>query len=56
MVPRAWLSLSQPLSSDRSQLQYGVSVTDACVDWDTTEKLLVGLDARLRSAPRFAGK
>jgi 3-deoxy-7-phosphoheptulonate synthase len=47
---------SQPLSSDRSQLQYGVSVTDACVDWDTTEKLLVGLDARLRSAPRFAGK
>jgi len=44
---------SQPLSSDRSQLQYGVSVTDACVDWDTTEKLLVGLDARLRSAPRF---
>jgi 3-deoxy-7-phosphoheptulonate synthase len=44
---------SQPLSSDRSQLQYGVSVTDACVDWDTTEKLLVGLDERLRSAPRF---
>jgi 3-deoxy-7-phosphoheptulonate synthase len=47
---------SQSLSSDRSQLQYGVSVTDACVDWDTTEKLLVGLDERLRSAPRFAGK
>ncbi len=45
---------SQPLSSDRSQLQYGVSVTDACVDWETTEKLLVGLDERLRSAPRFA--
>ena len=44
---------SQPLSSDRSQLQYGVSVTDACVDWDTTEKLLLGLDERLRSAPRF---
>jgi 3-deoxy-7-phosphoheptulonate synthase len=44
---------SQPLSSDRSQLQYGVSVTDACVDWDTTEKLLLELDARLRLAPRF---
>jgi len=45
---------SQPLSSDRSQLQYGVSVTDACVDWATTESLLVSLDERLRSAPRFA--
>ena len=44
---------SQPLSSDRSQLQYGVSVTDACVDWDTTEKLLLDLNARLRLAPRF---
>ena len=45
---------SQPLSSDRSQLQYGVSVTDACVDWATTEGLLVSLDERLRAAPRFA--
>jgi 3-deoxy-7-phosphoheptulonate synthase len=44
---------SQPLSSDRSQLQYGVSVTDACVDWETTESLLVALDERLRAAPRF---
>ena len=44
---------SQPLSSDRSQLQYGVSVTDACVDWATTESLLLSLDQRLRSAPRF---
>jgi 3-deoxy-7-phosphoheptulonate synthase len=45
---------SQPLSSDLSQLQYGVSVTDACIDWATTEKLLLSLDERLRSAPRFA--
>jgi 3-deoxy-7-phosphoheptulonate synthase len=44
---------SQPLSPDRSQLQYGVSVTDACIDWATTEKLLVSLDERLRTAPRF---
>jgi 3-deoxy-7-phosphoheptulonate synthase len=47
---------SQPLSSDRSQLQYGVSVTDACVDWETTESLLVSLHERLRAAPRFAAK
>ena len=45
---------NQPLCADRSQLQYGVSVTDACIDWATTESLLTSLDERLRSAPRFA--
>jgi len=45
---------SQPIPADRSRLQYGVSVTDACIDWETTEGLLQSLDARLRSAPRFA--
>ena len=45
---------SQPIPADRSQLRYGVSVTDACIDWETTERLLVDLDARLRSAPRFS--
>ncbi|HEX6572903.1 MAG TPA: 3-deoxy-7-phosphoheptulonate synthase [Steroidobacteraceae bacterium] len=44
---------SQPLCADRAQLQYGVSVTDACIDWATTEGLLLTLDERLRSAPRF---
>ena len=45
---------SQPIPADRSELRYGVSVTDACIDWDTTERLLLDLHARLRSAPRFA--
>ena len=45
---------NQPIPADRSELRYGVSVTDACVDWETTEGLLQSLDARLRSAPRFA--
>ena len=45
---------SQPLTADRSNLQYGVSVTDACIDWATTETLLLEVDERLRSAPRFA--
>ncbi len=45
---------SQPMSADRSELKYGVSVTDACIDWETTEGLLTSLDQRLRSAPRFA--
>jgi len=45
---------SQPIPADRSELRYGVSVTDACIDWDTTERLLLDLHARRRSAPRFA--
>jgi len=45
---------NQPFTADRSQLKYGVSVTDACVDWETTETLLLSLDQRLRTAPRFA--
>jgi len=32
---------SQPIPEDRSQLRYGVSVTDACIDWATTEELLL---------------
>jgi 3-deoxy-7-phosphoheptulonate synthase len=32
---------NQPLTSDRSGLKYGVSVTDPCIDWPTTEKCLL---------------
>jgi 3-deoxy-7-phosphoheptulonate synthase len=31
---------NQPLSADLTRLRYGVSVTDACVDWPTTERML----------------
>ncbi len=44
---------SQPIPANRSELRYGVSVTDPCIDWATTENLLRSLDSRLRSAPRF---
>ncbi len=40
---------SQPLLADRSQLQYGVSITDACVDWATTEKMLRETHAKLKN-------
>ena len=30
----------QDVQPDRSALRYGVSVTDACVDWPTTERML----------------
>ncbi len=31
---------NQSIPKDRSQLKYGCSITDACVDWTTTEKML----------------
>jgi 3-deoxy-7-phosphoheptulonate synthase len=31
---------NQSIPADLSQLKYGVSVTDACIDWPTTEKIL----------------
>ena len=31
---------SQSIPTDLSQLRYGVSVTDGCIDWASTEKLL----------------
>lgn len=31
---------NQSLSSNRAEMTYGVSVTDACIDWATTETLL----------------
>ncbi len=31
---------NQPVNSDRAKLQYGVSVTDPCIDWETTERCL----------------
>ena len=40
---------NQPLPADRSQLQYGISITDACIGWETTERLLRRADRELRS-------
>lgn len=41
---------SQPIPDDLSQLRYGVSVTDACVDWATTEEMLARANAELGRA------
>jgi 3-deoxy-7-phosphoheptulonate synthase len=38
---------SQPATSDRSKLAYGVSITDACIGWEETEELLLEAHARL---------
>lgn len=34
---------NQKIPADLSQLEYGVSVTDGCIDWETTEALLLEL-------------
>jgi len=39
---------SQSIPADRSQLKYGISVTDACVDWTTTGKMLRETAAKLK--------
>ncbi|PIE01085.1 MAG: 3-deoxy-7-phosphoheptulonate synthase [Thiothrix nivea] len=41
---------NQPITEDLSQLKYGVSVTDACINWVTTETLLHHLHERLQTA------
>ena len=39
---------NQSIPTDRGQLKYGVSITDACVDWPTTEKMLRETHAKLK--------
>ncbi len=40
---------SQPIPEDRSTLRYGVSVTDPCIDWATTQELLLRANCRTPS-------
>jgi 3-deoxy-7-phosphoheptulonate synthase len=42
---------NQPLV-DNDRLRYGVSITDACLDWPSTAELLLEADATLRRAGR----
>jgi 3-deoxy-7-phosphoheptulonate synthase len=42
---------NQVFPAPREQLKYGVSITDGCIDWPTTEKLIRDLHASL--AARF---
>ncbi|MFO1433837.1 MAG: 3-deoxy-7-phosphoheptulonate synthase [Candidatus Competibacteraceae bacterium] len=39
---------NQPIPADLSQLRYGVSITDPCVDWPTTEKMLRDTRTKLK--------
>ena len=39
---------NQPIPPDHSRLRYGCSITDACVDWPTTEDMIRDAHAALR--------
>ncbi len=39
---------SQSIPADLSELQYGVSVTDACIDWAATDKCLTEMHEKLK--------
>lgn len=41
MVERNLFAGSQKIPAYPGKLQYGVSVTDECVAWDTTEQMLL---------------
>ena len=41
---------NQPIPTDLGQLKYGVSVTDACIDWDTTRTVLLRARDELAAA------
>ena len=42
----------QSIPKDLSKLEYGLSITDPCIDWATTERLLLKLHQSLQSAAR----
>ena len=42
----------QDIGDSPQELRYGVSVTDACISWETTEQLILEAHRRLQSLPR----
>lgn len=47
---------NQPIPENLADLKYGVSVTDACIDWETTEKALREMRDKLKDVlPRRLG-
>jgi 3-deoxy-7-phosphoheptulonate synthase len=43
---------NQSIPKDLSELEYGVSITDPCIDWPTTEALLLKVHEILRTVQR----
>ena len=39
---------NQKLGEDKADLEYGKSITDGCIDWETTDAALKKLAGKLR--------
>lgn len=50
MLESSLLEGKQKLGPDPSQLKYGVSITDACIGWEQTERLLLDAFERLEGS------
>lgn len=47
---------NQTLTDDPSQLEYGQSITDGCIDWETTEDALLKFAGKLKEFRASAGQ
>jgi 3-deoxy-7-phosphoheptulonate synthase len=47
MVESHLFAGNQKIPADKSQLRYGVSVTDECVGWETTEAMMLQAHAAM---------
>jgi 3-deoxy-7-phosphoheptulonate synthase len=43
---------NQPIPRNLAELRYGVSITDACISWETTERMLRWGYGKLAGLPR----
>jgi 3-deoxy-7-phosphoheptulonate synthase len=43
---------NQSIPKDLTKLEYGVSITDPCIDWQTTETLLLKMHRSLQRVQR----
>ena len=48
MIESNLVASNQPIPADLKQLKYGCSVTDACIDWEATERMLLDAAQHLR--------
>ena len=46
---------NQKNTGDLQTMQYGVSITDACIDWETTEQLVLSAHDQLAGCVEFGG-
>jgi 3-deoxy-7-phosphoheptulonate synthase len=48
MIESSLFEGNQKVTADHSLLKYGVSITDACINWETTERILLEAHNRLQ--------